>query len=153
MALVGLISDTHGLLRLEVVAALSGVDHICHAGDVGNPEILEELRAIAPVTAVRGNVDTDAWAQSLPPTAVVSIEGFNIYLLHALDLLDVNPRTANMAAVVSGHTHRGLIETYDGVLYVNPGSAGPMRFRLPISLGFLTISEKKISSEIVLLSV
>jgi len=141
MTLVGLISDTHGLLRLEAVAALAGVDCIIHAGDVGKPEILDELGAIAPVTAVRGNVDTDEWAERLPASTVLSIEGFNIYVLHALHMMEVNPKTANMAVVVSGHTHRGLVETYDDVLYVNPGSAGPRRFSLPVSIGFLRLSK------------
>lgn len=142
MTLVGLISDTHGLLRLEVVAALAGVDHIIHAGDVGKLEIMDELCAIAPVTAVRGNVDTDEWAERLPISTGVSIEGFNIFILHALDMLNVNPKTANIAVVVSGHTHRALVETYDDVLYVNPGSAGPRRFSLPVSIGFLRLSRK-----------
>ena len=140
MTLVGLISDTHGLLRLEVVAALAGVDHIIHAGDVGKLEIMDELRAIAPVTAVRGNVDTDEWAEQLPVSTAVSIEGCNIFILHALHMLDVNPKTANIAVVVSGHTHRALVETFDDVLYVNPGSAGPRRFSLPVSIGFLRLS-------------
>ncbi|HXW22546.1 MAG TPA: metallophosphoesterase family protein [Rhodomicrobium sp.] len=140
MTLVGLISDTHGLLRLEVVAALAGVDHIIHAGDVGKLEIMDELRAIAPVTAVRGNVDTDEWAERLPISIAVSIEGFNIFILHALDMLNVNPKAANIAVVVSGHTHRAIVETYDDVLYVNPGSAGPRRFSLPVSIGFLRLS-------------
>ena len=141
MTLVGLISDTHGLLRLEVVAALAGVDHIIHAGDVGKLEIMDELRAIAPVTAVRGNVDTDEWAERLPISIAVSIEGFNIFILHALDMLNVNPKAANIAVVVSGHTHRAIVETYDDVLYVNPGSAGPRRFSLPVSIGFLRLSK------------
>jgi len=140
MTLVGLISDTHGLLRPKAVAALSGVDCILHAGDVGKPEILDELRAIAPVTAVRGNVDTGNWAESLPVSAALSIEGFNVYLLHSLHLMDINPKAAQTSVVVSGHTHRGLIETYGDVLYVNPGSAGPSRFTLPVSIGFLRLS-------------
>ena len=141
MTLVGPISDTHGLLRPEVAAAFAGVHHIFHAGDAGKPEILDALRAIAPVTAVRGNVDTEGWANSLPNDAVVSIEGFNIYMLHILrDMQEVNPKAAHMAAVVSGHTHRALVETHEGVLYVNPGSAGPRRFTLPVSIGFLRLS-------------
>lgn len=140
MTLVGLISDTHGLLRLEVIAALAGVDRILHAGDVGRPEVLDELSAIAPVTAVRGNIDTDSWAEILPADAVVSIEGFNIYILHNLWQMSVLPKAAETAAVVSGHSHKPLIETFNDVLYVNPGSAGPRRFTLPISIGFMRLS-------------
>ncbi len=140
MALVGLISDTHGLLRREVAAALAGVDHILHAGDVGKPEVLDELRAIAPVTAVRGNVDTAEWAESLPLDKVVFIEGFNIYIIHSLREMAINPPMAGMAAVVYGHSHKPLIDTIDGVLYANPGSAGPSRFSLPVSIGFMRLS-------------
>ena len=142
MTLVGLISDTHGLLRREAVAALAGVDRILHAGDVGRPEILDPLRAIAPVTAVRGNVDTSSWADTLPYDTVVFIEGFNIYMLHNLRQMTINPKAARMDVVVSGHSHKPLIETVDDVLYVNPGSAGPRRFTLPISVGFLRLSPK-----------
>ncbi len=141
MMLVGLISDTHGLFRREVAAALAEVDHILHAGDVGKPEILDELRAIAPVTAVRGNVDTADWAESLPFDKVVFIEGFNIYIVHNLREMPINPVQARMAAVVSGHTHKPLIQTSEGILYANPGSAGPRRFTLPVSLGFMRLSK------------
>ncbi len=140
MTLVGLISDTHGLLRRDVAAALAGVDRILHAGDVGNPQVLDELRAIAPVTAVRGNVDTAEWAESLPPDKVVFIEGFNIYILHSLREMAIDPRLARIDAVVSGHTHKPFIDTIDGVLYANPGSAGPRRFTLPVSIGFMRLS-------------
>ena len=142
MTLVGLISDTHGLLRREAVAALAGVDRILHAGDVGKPEILDALRAIAPVTAVRGNVDTSSWADTLPYDTVVFIDGFNIYMLHSLREMTMDPKAARMDVVVSGHSHKPLIETVDDVLYVNPGSAGPQRFTLPISVGFLRLSPK-----------
>jgi len=142
MTLVGLISDTHGLLRREAVAALAGVDRILHAGDVGKPEILDALRAIAPVTAVRGNVDTSSWADTLPYDAVVFIDGFNIYMLHSLREMTMDPKAARMDVVVSGHSHKPLIETVNDVLYVNPGSAGPQRFTLPISVGFLRLSPK-----------
>jgi len=140
MTLVGLISDTHGLLRREAAAALAGVDRILHAGDVGRPEILDTLRAIAPVTAVRGNVDTSSWAGTLPYDTVVFIDGFNIYMLHSLRQMTMDPKAARMDVVVSGHSHKPLIETVDDVLYVNPGSAGPQRFTLPISVGFLRLS-------------
>jgi uncharacterized protein len=142
MTLVGLISDTHGLLRREAVAALAGVDRILHAGDVGRPEILDALRAIAPVTAVRGNVDTSSWADTLPYDTVVFIDGFNIYMLHSLREMTMDPKAARMDVVVSGHSHKPLIETINDVLYVNPGGAGPQRFTLPISVGFLRLSPK-----------
>jgi len=142
MTLVGLISDTHGLLRREAAAALAGVDRILHAGDVGRPEILDALRAIAPVTAVRGNVDTSSWAGTLPYDTVVFIDGFNIYMLHSLREMTMDPKAARMDVVVSGHSHKPLIETVNDVLYVNPGSAGPQRFTLPISVGFLRLSPK-----------
>lgn len=142
MTLVGLISDTHGLLRREVAAALAGVDRILHAGDVGRPEVLEALQAIAPVTAVRGNVDTASWAEKLPTDTVTWIDGFNIYMIHSLQEMRILPKAAHMDVVVSGHSHKPLIETLDDVLYVNPGSAGPRRFTLPISVGFLRLSPK-----------
>jgi putative phosphoesterase len=142
MTLVGLISDTHGLLRREAAAALAGVDRILHAGDVGRPEILDALRAIAPVTAVRGNVDTSSWAETLPYDTVVFIDGFNIYMLHNLREITMDPKATRIDVVVSGHSHKPLIETVDDVLYVNPGSAGPRRFTLPISVGFLRLSPK-----------
>jgi putative phosphoesterase len=140
MTLVGLISDTHGLLRPEAAAALAGVAHILHAGDVGRPEILASLRSIAPVTAVRGNVDYGGWADELPSETVISIEGHNLYMLHSSADIRIDPRDAQMTAVISGHTHKPLIEKRDDVLYVNPGSAGPRRFSLPISIGFLRLS-------------
>ncbi len=142
MTLVGLISDTHGLLRGDVAAALSGVDRILHAGDVGKPDVLDQLRVIAPVTAVRGNVDTADWAESLPFDKVVYVDGFNIYVVHDLHEMSIDPRMAKMDAVVSGHTHKPLIDTIDGVLYANPGSAGPRRFALPTSIGFMRLSSK-----------
>jgi putative phosphoesterase len=142
MTVVGLISDTHGLLRREVAAALAGVDRILHAGDVGRPEVLEALQAIAPVTAVRGNVDTASWAEKLPTDTVTWIDGFNIYMIHSLGEMKMSPKAARMDVVVSGHSHKPLIETRDDVLYVNPGSAGPQRFTLPISVGFLRLSPK-----------
>lgn len=140
MTLVGLISDTHGLLRPEAAAALAGVAHILHAGDVGRPEILASLRSIAPVTAVRGNVDYGGWADELPSETVISIEDHNLYMLHSSADIRIDPRDAQMTAVISGHTHKPLIEKRDDVLYVNPGSAGPRRFSLPISIGFLRLS-------------
>ena len=140
MTLIGLISDTHGLLRREAASAFTGVDRILHAGDTGRPEVLDALAAIAPVTAVRGNVDTGGWAESLPLETIVPIDGFNICILHDRQQMTIDPKAANVSAVVSGHSHKPLIETIDGVLYINPGSAGPRRFSLPISIGFLQLS-------------
>lgn len=134
---VGIISDTHGLLRPEAVRALHGVELIIHAGDVGEAAILAELTKIAPVFAVRGNVDTEPWAQELPATAVVEASGASFYVLHNLRELDLKPRESGFAAVISGHTHQPVQERRDGVLYLNPGSAGPRRFNLPISLALV----------------
>lgn len=139
--LVGLISDTHGLLRPEAAAALRGVERIIHAGDVGRPEILDALRAIAPVTAVRGNADFEAWADVLPFEATLDLDGCRIYVLHDLKQLRADPASEGVRAVISGHTHKPLIETREGVLYVNPGAAGPRRFSLPISVGFLRVED------------
>jgi len=140
--IVGLISDTHGLLRPEAVAALAGVSHIIHAGDVGKAGILNELRRIAPVTAVRGNVDCDGWGRTLPTHEIVTFGRISIYVLHILQDMRMEPRDVGCRAVISGHTHKPLIETRGGVLYVNPGSAGPRRFSLPVSVGFLEVSEE-----------
>jgi uncharacterized protein len=132
--LVGLISDTHGLLREETLQALRGVDLILHAGDVGAPEILEKLKTIAPVVAVKGNIDTASWSNELPATAVVELEQVNIYMLHDLTTLNLNPSAAGFHCVVSGHSHKPSRAERDGMLYVNPGSAGPRRFDLPVTL-------------------
>ena len=137
---IGVISDTHGLLRPEAVAALMGVDHILHAGDVGDPAILHRLRAIAPLTAIRGNVDTSGVCSALPSTEAVELGGRLFYLLHSLEDLDIDPRTAGVAAVISGHSHRAKIDERDGVLYLNPGSAGPRRFDLPVTLAKMTVA-------------
>jgi uncharacterized protein len=146
---VGIISDTHGLLRPEAVKALRGVAHILHAGDVGAPEVLEELRKIAPVTAVRGNVDRDEWASALPLSEVFEIEGISIYMLHILDELDLKPEAAGFEVVVYGHSHKPSSETKNGVLFFNPGSAGPRRFKLPVTVGKLVIDDGKVRGEIV----
>jgi putative phosphoesterase len=139
---VGVISDTHGLLRPEALAALRGSHHIIHAGDVGDPAILEQLADIAPVTAVRGNVDKHAWARKLPGTEVLEIAGVLIYILHDLAKLDLNAKAAGFDIVISGHSHVPTRETRDGVLYFNPGSAGPRRFKLPVTVGRLLIGDK-----------
>lgn len=146
--IVGVISDTHGLLRPEAVELLRGSEHILHAGDIGSPEIILELQTIAPVTAIRGNVDTQAWARSFHETEVVELGGLHIYLIHDLNALDLNPKAAGFAAVVSGHSHQPKQEVKDGVLYFNPGSAGPRRFKLPISVGRIKIVGGTLSGEI-----
>jgi putative phosphoesterase len=139
MTLVGLISDTHGLLRPQAAAVLAGVDHIIHAGDVGKREILDALREIAPLTAVRGNVDAGALGEILPDDAIVSFDGHDVYVLHNLDDAAIGMRGVRASAVISGHTHKPLVENCGGVFYINPGSAGPRRFSLPISVGFLRL--------------
>jgi len=136
---IGLISDTHGLLRKEAVEALRGSELIIHAGDVGKPEILEELKKIAPVVAVRGNVDTEPWAQALPETAVAKAGSVLIYVLHDVKTLDLNPAAAGFHIVVSGHSHKPAKTECDGVLYINPGSAGPRRFQLPVAVACLRL--------------
>jgi putative phosphoesterase len=159
---IGVISDTHGLLRPQAVQALQGSDLIIHAGDVGKPEILEELRRIAPTFAVRGNVDTAAWAAKLPLTEVVDVgvgSDFSrtirdrivhpLYVLHDLATLDLDPKAAGFAVVISGHTHKPLAETRNGVLYLNPGSAGPKRFSLPICLARLHVSNSGLRHEFI----
>jgi putative phosphoesterase len=146
---IGIISDTHGLLRPEAQRALQGVQLILHAGDVGTAEILPQLKLIAPVFAVRGNVDTQPWAQELPLTTVVEISSFNFYVLHNLRDLDLKPQAAGIDAVISGHTHQAEQRLDAGVLYLNPGSAGPRRFHLPVTLALLEITKKPWKAEIV----
>jgi hypothetical protein len=151
--IIGVISDTHGLLRPQAVAALRSSDLIVHAGDIGTPDIIPELACIAPVTAVRGNVDRDAWAAALPETAVVAAGEVSCYVLHDRNALDLKPGSAGFAAVISGHSHVPAQELRDGVLYFNPGSAGPRRFRLPVSVGRLMVNGKNISGELIYLDV
>jgi uncharacterized protein len=139
MKKIGLISDTHGLLRKEALDALCGSELIIHAGDVGKPEILEALRTLAPVMAVRGNVDKDAWAQELPETAVAEAGGTLIYVLHDLNTMDLIPQAAGFHIVVSGHSHKPGSYQREGVLYINPGSAGPRRFQLPVTVARLDL--------------
>jgi putative phosphoesterase len=153
MAIIGVISDTHGLLRPEALAALQGSDHIIHAGDIEDPAILDRLNQIAPVTAVRGNVDHGPWAEKIPNTNVLEADGVSIYVLHILDRLDLKPEAAGFAAVIYGHSHMPKSETRNGVLYFNPGSAGPRRFKLPVTLGRLTVKGAKIHSELISLDV
>jgi uncharacterized protein len=137
---IGLISDTHGLLREEALEALRGSDLIVHAGDVGKPEIIDALRALAPVVAIRGNVDHDPWASTLPATAVAETESALIYVLHDLKGLDLDPVAAGFGVVVSGHSHKPARSQHAGVLYVNPGSAGPKRFDLPTTVALLDLT-------------
>ncbi len=146
---IGVISDTHGLLRPEAIAALRGVDRILHAGDVGDPEILDHLRELAPVAVVRGNVDRGPWVAALPVTEIIEVERVSIYMLHDLAQLDLKLEAAGFRVVIFGHSHQPKIEEKNGVLYFNPGSAGPRRFHLPVSLGRLVIEKGNVLAELV----
>jgi uncharacterized protein len=145
---IGVISDTHGLLRPEALELLRGSEHIIHAGDIGAPEIIPALEQIAPVTAIRGNIDVQPWAKRFPETEVLELGGLHIYIIHDVNALDLDPKAAGFAAVISGHSHKPALETKNGVLYFNPGSAGPRRFKLPISVGRLKITNKSVCGEI-----
>ncbi|MBK3919276.1 YfcE family phosphodiesterase [Pseudomonas stutzeri] len=149
---IGLISDTHGLLRPEAVAALQGCAQIIHAGDIGKPQVLDGLRAIAPLEAIRGNIDTADWAQVLPERLDLRIEGLTLHVLHNLKQLDIDPLAAGVDVVIAGHSHKPKVERRDGVLYVNPGSAGPRRFSLPISLALLELNDGQAQVELISLS-
>ena len=149
MLRVGVISDTHGLLRTEASAFLRGCNYIIHGGDVGGESVLQELSAIAPTTAVRGNNDKGLWADSLPEAELVRFGSVFVYVIHDLAQLDIEPRAAGVSVVVSGHSHQPRIEERDGVLYVNPGSAGPRRFKLPIAVAELKIEDKSVESRVV----
>jgi uncharacterized protein len=150
---VGVISDTHGLLRAEAIAALQDPDVIIHAGDVGRAEVIERLREVAPTFAVRGNNDRGPWAAALPTTLVVEVGGLSFYVLHELSRLDLEPAAAALAAVVSGHSHRPSIHFREGVLYLNPGSAGPRRFTLPVTVARVDVAGRQMRPEIVELPV
>jgi putative phosphoesterase len=150
--LVGVISDTHGFIRPEVVKAFEEVDCLIHAGDIGKPEVLEELRAVAPVAAVRGNMDRGQWAQEIPETEVLEIGEVLLYVVHDIHRLDLDPVTAGFSVVLSGHSHEPSIEKRNGVLYLNPGSAGPRRFRLPVCLAILHICGKSLDVQLVTLN-
>ena len=147
--LVGVISDTHGLLRPEALVALAEAEHILHAGDVGNIEILEELRRIAPVTAIRGNVDVHGACAELPATEMVELGGRFFYMVHSVHDLDIDPRVAGVDVVVSGHSHKPMIVRKSGVMYLNPGSAGLRRFSLPVSVSLVTVGEGEVEARIV----
>ena len=151
--LVGIISDTHGLVRPEAVRALKGSELLIHAGDIGNPQMIEQLHEIAPTFVVRGNNDRGAWAADLPVTQVVEVGELLFYVLHEISQLDVDPAVAGFAAVVSGHSHQPSIQFRDGVLYLNPGSAGPRRFSLPVAVARVHVSGRQIRPEIVELRV
>jgi putative phosphoesterase len=150
---VGVISDTHGLLRPEALAALAGVERIVHAGDIGSPDVLAALERIAPVAAVRGNNDREAWAAGIPETEVVEVGDVSLYVLHDLHELDLDPGAAGFAAVIAGHSHQPRVEERAGVLYLNPGSAGPRRFKLPISVARLTVTGPRVQATLVTLEV
>ena len=150
---VGLISDTHGLLRPEALAALAGSDHIIHAGDIGDPAVLESLRVIAPVTAVRGNNDRAPWANGIGETEMLRLGEALVYVIHDVAQLDIDPRAAGVRAVVAGHSHKPSARVEDDVLYVNPGSAGPRRFTLPISVGHLHVQGAQVRAELVTLEI
>jgi putative phosphoesterase len=154
--LVAVVSDTHNLLRPELLRELEArgpLDRILHAGDVGNADILDALNAVAPLTAVRGNVDRFGPCAELPATQALELDGCLVYMLHALEDLDLNPRVAHIGVVISGHSHQSSITHHDGVLYLNPGSAGPRRFQLPVTFAVLRIVEGKPSAEIIELNI
>lgn len=146
---IGVISDTHGLLRPEALTALMGVERIIHAGDIGSPSILERLQTIAPVIAVRGNNDKGAWAEAIPESLLIEVRGHSIHVLHDLALIDLSPAAAGIAVVISGHSHKPQVTEREGVLFVNPGSAGPRRFRLPIAVAKLHVGNKSVHAEII----
>jgi uncharacterized protein len=146
---IGVISDTHGLLRPEAIEALTGSDLILHAGDIGKPEILEELNTIAPVVAVRGNNDTGDWAQTIPESETITVENVSIHLLHIAKDLRLDPKTAGVQVVISGHSHKPSLEEREGILFLNPGSAGPRRFKLPISVACLYVKDKTVQAQVV----
>ena len=147
--LIGVISDTHGLVRPEVIEALRGVELIIHAGDIGRPEVLTALQAVAPVVAVRGNVDRGEWARKLPVTEVVAIGHILLYVLHDVHQLDLDPAAAGFRAVIGGHSHRPSVEERNGVLFLNPGSAGPRRFKLPVGVALLHLKGNSLKAELV----
>ena len=152
LTLIGVISDTHGLVRPQAVEALAGVDMILHAGDIGNQKVLDTLKQIAPVVAVRGNNDKGEWAESLPDWEVIEIGNVTIYMLHDVKEIDISP-AGSFQVVVSGHSHKPSVEERRGVLYVNPGSAGPRRFTLPVSLAHLRVAGETVEANIVKLPI
>jgi len=151
--ILGVISDTHGLLRPQAIAALAGSDLIIHAGDVGKPEVIDRLGGVAATFVVRGNIDNGGWADRLPPTQTVEVGALRVFVLHDIAQLDLDPAAAGFAAVVFGHSHRPSIETRDGVLFLNPGSAGPRRFTLPITVARVRVNGRRMHPEIIELRV
>jgi uncharacterized protein len=147
--LIGLISDTHGLMRPEALDALRDSDLIIHCGDIGDPAVLEALRTIAPVRAIRGNNDTDGWARNLPTDQVVEVGNCAIYVIHNLSELALDPNAAGFTVIVSGHSHKPVIEKRGKILFINPGSAGPRRFNLPVSVATLALRSRRCEAEIV----
>ena len=150
---LGLIADTHGLMRPAALAALTGAERIIHAGDIGRPEVLQALEAVAPVIAVRGNNDQGAWAAAIPDTAVVDVDGLQCYVLHDVKALDFDPATAGFSVVVCGHSHQPRLEQRAGVWFINPGSAGPRRFKLPVAVARLYVGAGTLTPELVTLQV
>lgn len=153
MPRVGLISDTHGLLRPEALAFLRGSDFIVHAGDIGDADVLRELNALAPVTAVRGNNDKGPWARAIAETEILQVENVRIYVIHDVAELALDPAAAGVHVVVSGHSHQPRVQTRDGVLYVNPGSSGPRRFKLPIAVAELAVAGDSVQAKLVELQI
>ena len=149
ITLIGVISDTHGLLRPEALTVLTGVESIIHAGDIGSPNVLEKLQTIAPVTAVRGNNDKGSWAEAIPEALSLNVRGHVIHVLHDISQIDLSPAAAGIAVVIAGHSHKPEIIERDGVLFLNPGSAGPRRFRLPIAVAKLYVSDTAVRAEII----
>jgi hypothetical protein len=145
---VGVLSDTHGLLRPQVAELLKEVDWILHAGDIGSPEVLDGLKRIAPLTAIRGNNDTAVWAKKIPETKTIRIGSILVYMLHNVKELDIDPSSAGFQVVISGHSHRPSIEWKDDILFLNPGSAGPRRFKLPVSIARLTLDGRDVRAEL-----
>ena len=151
--LIGLISDTHGLVRPQALQALQGVDLIIHAGDIGTPEVIDALRRIAPVVAIKGNNDRGSWAKSLPDTKLVKISAAKLYVIHNVKELDCDPVARGIQVVISGHSHKPSVVHRDGVLYVNPGSAGPRRFKLPVAVGKLYVNKLNVTAEVIELEI
>jgi len=150
---IGVISDTHGLMRPEAIEALQGAKLIIHAGDIGSPEILDVLQEIAPVFAVRGNNDRESWGQEIPLTEMIAVGRHSLYVLHELDHLDLDPATTKVSAIIYGHSHKPQAEYRNGVLFLNPGSAGPRRFKLPVAVARLYVYDREIDYEVVDLTV
>jgi putative phosphoesterase len=149
VSVIGVISDTHGLLRPEALTPFMGAERIVHAGDIGSPAVLEKLETMAPVVAIRGNNDKAPWAENLPESLLFEVRGHIIHVLHDLAQIDLSPKAAGVSVVISGHSHKPGIEEHEGVLFINPGSAGPRRFRLPIAVAKLYVADDSVRAEII----